>query len=165
MGLPGRLSYPISANHARIEQMFRIMNGAPRPPEPLIMGTTADGSNYGNPRPVSYPEVDTPIAHKNFGRSPRTMELAEVKTKLEPWLQTMMPGAKDVTISNLQKPSMGLSSETHFFDVNWEETGKPKSMEVVLRSAPRSRGIFPEYDMGLQFRIMKIHGKNTNVPV
>jgi len=38
-------------------------------------------------------------------------------------------------------------------------------MGVVLRAVPRTRGTFPEYDLGLQFRIMQILKKKTDVPV
>ncbi len=93
------------------------------------------------------------------------MELEELTTKLERWLQTKMLGAKGITISNLQKPGMGLSSETHLFDMSWEESGQMKSMGVVLRSVPRTRGTFPDYDLGLQFHVMQILKDNTHVPV
>jgi len=81
------------------------------------------------------------------------------------WIQTKMPEALDLSISDMQKPGMGLSSETYLFNINWKEAGQSKSMGVVLRSAPRNRGVFPEYDLGLQFRLMKILGENTDVPV
>lgn len=91
--------------------------------------------------------------------------LTELRSKLEAWLQTKMPEAKEITILNMQHPGMGVSSETHLFDMQWDEPGEAKSMAVVLRCAPRSRGVFPEYDLGLQFRIMKVLKENTDVPV
>jgi len=94
-----------------------------------------------------------------------TQDTSNLQAKLASWIRTKMPDAKSVSLSNFQKPGMGLSSETHLFDINWEEAGKPKSMPVVLRSAPRGRGVFPEYDLGLQFRVMKTLGESTDVPV
>jgi aminoglycoside phosphotransferase (APT) family kinase protein len=80
-------------------------------------------------------------------------------------MRTKMPQAEDLLLSDLRTPGMGLSSETHLFDASWKEAGQPRSMGVVLRSAPRTRGVFPEYDLGRQFRVMKILKENTDVPV
>ena len=49
-----------------------------------------------------------------------------MQAKLTAWIQAKMPEAKNVSISDLQKPGMGLSSETHLFDMNWEEAGQSK---------------------------------------
>jgi aminoglycoside phosphotransferase (APT) family kinase protein/putative sterol carrier protein len=95
---------------------------------------------------------------------PQDVDLPGMQTKILDWLQTKMPQASNFTISDLQKPGMGFSSETYLLDINWEEAGEAKSMETVLRAAPRERGVFPEYDLGLQFRIMQILG-GTKVPV
>ncbi|MBM4462105.1 MAG: hypothetical protein FJ012_02060 [Chloroflexi bacterium] len=92
-------------------------------------------------------------------------DLSEMQANLTTWIQAKMPKARNVSISNLRKPGMGLSSETYLFDLNWEDAGQPKSMGVVLRAAPRSRGVFPEYDLALQFNVMKILKENTDVPV
>lgn len=92
-------------------------------------------------------------------------ELSTLRQQLTGWLQTRMPAAKGITISDLQKPGMGLSSETYLFDVTWKEGGQPRSLEVVMRAAPRSRGVFPEYDLSLQFNVMKILRKHSDVPV
>lgn len=92
-------------------------------------------------------------------------ELTVMQKTLAGWIQARMPEAKNLVVTDLQKPGMGLSSETYLFDIDWEESGGPKSMGVVLRAAPRSRGSFPEYDLGLQFRIMQILRENTDIPV
>lgn len=91
-------------------------------------------------------------------------DIPEIRARLTAWLKKKLPESGDVSVSNMEKPGMGLSSETYLFDLNWEEAGKPKSKGVVLRSAPVDSGIFPDYDLGLQFRIMEIL-KDTDVPV
>lgn len=91
-------------------------------------------------------------------------DLSEIQAKLTAWVQKKMPQADKISISDLNKPGMGLSSETYLFDMEWEESGEKKSMGVVLRAAPWGQGSFPEYDLGLQFRIMKILYP-TKVPV
>ena len=91
-------------------------------------------------------------------------DLEEMKAKLTDWLRAKMPGAREISLSDLQKPGMGLSSETYLFDIGWEEAGVTKSKGVVLRAAPREEKVFPEYELGHQFRIMQIL-KQTDVPV
>ena len=90
--------------------------------------------------------------------------MEEMRSALTAWLQKRMPQATNVSISNLEKPGMGLSSETYLFDMSWEESGRRMSKGVVLRAAPRGEKVFPEYELGHQFRIMKIL-EATNVPV
>ena len=92
-------------------------------------------------------------------------DLVEIKTKLETWVQQKMPQVKNLSLSDLEKPGMGLSSETLLFDIKWEEEGQQKSKGVVLRAGPlEGDGVFPEYALGHQFRIMQIL-KDTDVPV
>ena len=93
-----------------------------------------------------------------------TPDIPEMQARLAAWLKKKLPDARDLSVSNLEKPGMGLSSETFLFDLSWQQAGEPKSKGVVLRSAPRDSGIFPDYDLGLQFRIMEIL-KHTDVPV
>jgi aminoglycoside phosphotransferase (APT) family kinase protein len=91
--------------------------------------------------------------------------LSGMQKQIEAWLQKKMPDARDLSVSELQKPGMGLSSETFLFDVRWKEGGGARSLPVVMRSAPHSRGVFPEYDLSLQFRLMKILRERSDVPV
>lgn len=91
-------------------------------------------------------------------------DLNEMKADLTRWVQSRMPQARNISISDLEKPGMGLSSETYLFNIRWEESGKGQSKGVVLRAAPRSEKVFPEYEIGHQFRIMQILA-DTNVPV
>ncbi|MBW1852859.1 MAG: phosphotransferase [Deltaproteobacteria bacterium] len=87
-----------------------------------------------------------------------------MKASLLAWLKTKMPDAKDLIISDLETPGMGLSSETYLFDMNWEESGQQKTLGIVLRAAPQGDKVFPEYEIGHQFHIMRIL-KDTGGPV
>ncbi len=91
-------------------------------------------------------------------------DTVEMKSKLVPWLKNKMPQATNLTITDLEKPGMGLSSETWLLDVAWDENGQQKSEGMVLRSAPQDFKVFPDYDLGIQFNIMD-RLKDTNVPV
>ena len=48
----------------------------------------------------------------------RQLDLADMQSRLLPWLQGKMPQAQELTITPLQRPGGGLSNETFFFDMN-----------------------------------------------
>ena len=94
----------------------------------------------------------------------RQVELAELQSKLLAWLQKKMPEARDVAISNLERSGAGISNETFLFNLTWQDHGKPKSEGMALRCAPRSYPVYPDYDLSIQFRVMKaLYG--SEVPV
>jgi len=90
-------------------------------------------------------------------------ELSDMISRLTAWAQKKIPNAEDVSIPDMEKPGMGLSSETYFFDLNWREHGQNISKRVVLRSVPQIK-VYPEYNVAHQFRIMNAL-KHTGVPV
>jgi aminoglycoside phosphotransferase (APT) family kinase protein/putative sterol carrier protein len=83
---------------------------------------------------------------------------------LIPWLTKHMPDARNMDISDLQKPSMGLSNETYLFNLSWDEQGGRRSRPMVLRMAPQDHKVFPDYHLDHQYLIMKAL-RNTGVPV
>jgi aminoglycoside phosphotransferase (APT) family kinase protein/putative sterol carrier protein len=89
---------------------------------------------------------------------------ARFEDHLVPWFQKKMPDAKGLSISDIQKPGMGLSNETYLFNLSWEESASPKTMAMVLRMAPQDHKVFPDYHLSHQFFIMKAL-KNSDVPV
>ncbi len=91
-------------------------------------------------------------------------EKHDVQGRLLAYLKTKMPDATNLVVSDLQTPGMGLSSVTYLFDLNWEESGEQKTKGIVLRAAPRDEKIFPEYEIGHQFHIMRLL-KDTGIPV
>ena len=94
----------------------------------------------------------------------RQVELAELQSKLLEWLRKKMPDAQNLAISNLERSGAGISNETFLFNLTWQEHGKPKSEGMVLRCAPRSFPVYPDYDLSLQFRVMKaLHGSKAPV--
>ncbi len=119
-------------------------------------------------------------------------ENAEFEARLLAWLAKRMPNAADLRVSGLRKPGAGMSSDTHLFTVHWRGealespvagSGAPRgsqpapaktsaanatgarSLDMVLRCAPRAEGPFPEYDLAMQFGIMRQLGEHTDVPV
>jgi len=85
--------------------------------------------------------------------------------KFERWLRAKLPAASDLRMSPLVSPeSSGFSNETLLFDLYYEEDGTPHSDKLVVRIQPIGYQVFPEYDLGLQFRTMDLLAK-TDVPV
>ena len=94
----------------------------------------------------------------------RQVDLSDMQSKLTAWLQKKMPQAQNLSISGMERSGAGLSNETFLFDLRWREAGQHRSEGMVLRCAPRSYPVFPEYDLGKQFRMMECL-QGTNVPV
>ena len=85
--------------------------------------------------------------------------------KFERWLRERLPRATDLRMSPLVSPqSSGFSNETLLFDLFFREDGQEKSEKLVVRIQPIGYQVFPEYDLGLQFRTMELLGA-TDVPV
>ena len=96
--------------------------------------------------------------------SSETNEMAELKSKLFPWLERKMPQAENLCITDIKKPGMGISSETYLLNLAYDSSGRKETEGMVLRTAPKDSKVFPEYELGVQFRIMELL-KDTNVPV
>jgi aminoglycoside phosphotransferase (APT) family kinase protein len=85
--------------------------------------------------------------------------------KLRDWLARAIPGASDVAIGPLSSPtSSGFSNETLLCEASWREGTAQRSESLVVRVQPIGYQVFPEYDMGLQFKTMQLLAK-TDVPV
>jgi aminoglycoside phosphotransferase (APT) family kinase protein len=85
--------------------------------------------------------------------------------KFERWLRAKLPGATDLRMSTLVAPqSSGFSNETLLFELAWSESGQRHEEALVARIQPIGYRVFPEYDLGLQFRTMQLLAP-TDVPV
>ena len=105
------------------------------------------------------------------GEPGTTADTQELGERLLAWLAERMPDASNLGVSNLRKPGAGMSSDTQLFTLHWRENGEgagapsERRLEAVLRCAPRADGPFPEYDLAMQFGIMRQLGSQTDVPV
>jgi aminoglycoside phosphotransferase (APT) family kinase protein len=90
-------------------------------------------------------------------------DLNQTRRQLADWLAAKLPGARDVTVSELTAPGMGFSNETLLFDLTWQEGTRERREPLVIRFQPQSQ-IFPEYDLCRQYRIMELLAV-TDVPV
>jgi aminoglycoside phosphotransferase (APT) family kinase protein len=85
--------------------------------------------------------------------------------KFEAWLARQLPHARELELTPLVAPtSSGFSNETLLCQAAWSEGGQRTSESLVVRIQPTGYQVFPEYDMGRQFRTMRLLAR-TDVPV
>jgi aminoglycoside phosphotransferase (APT) family kinase protein len=97
--------------------------------------------------------------------APAQRDLARLRAGLRDWLAARMPAADALELSELHGPAAtGYSSDTLLFRADWRERGAPRSREWVARFEPLGPAVFPEYDVGRQFRIQRALAK-SEVPV
>lgn len=97
-----------------------------------------------------------------------TQDLEGTRRRLAGWLATKLgDGGSAPQVSDLEIPQgAGHSNTTLLFDARWTERGAECRGSFVARVRPGGgRGVFPEYDMQLQYRCMQILGTRTRVPV
>ncbi|RJL31418.1 phosphotransferase family protein [Bailinhaonella thermotolerans] len=96
-----------------------------------------------------------------------TRDLSVLRGQVEDWLRGRLPGASGVTVSEPEQPGgNGMSSETLMFTASWTEAGTPRTVECVARLAPAEEAVpvFPAYDLGRQFRLMRLARERAGVP-
>jgi len=99
--------------------------------------------------------------------APVGRDAAKTKAQLEDWFRAREPDAQSVELEELGGPAeTGFSSDTLMFDVVVRGAdGETERRPVVVRLEPStSFPIFPEYDLGLQYDMMRTL-ENTAVPV
>jgi aminoglycoside phosphotransferase (APT) family kinase protein len=104
--------------------------------------------------------TDAPTEMRRSSREPE-----QLRTALEHWLAQHHPGAE---ITDLQTTgATGMSSDTMLFDASWPEDGRVHTERLVARLAPDAEDVpvFPTYDLGRQFRLIRAVAEQTDVPV
>lgn len=85
---------------------------------------------------------------------------------LEKWLPAILDTAGAVRVSGLHIPSAsGMSSETVLFDCAWTDDGEPHQRSLVARIPPADGGLFPDYDLARELRVMSTLAEHTDAPV
>lgn len=87
------------------------------------------------------------------------------RQKLESWISAH--SGKNINIPELAIPeATGMSNVTLLFDIIWEEDGRQCSEPIVARLQPSiERPVFPNYDLSLQYEVMDVVGRNSDIPV
>jgi len=89
----------------------------------------------------------------------------DLQQALEAWLAELMPQRSALTLSNFSEPEAGASNETLLFDVSWQENGATRTQGLVARLEQQDQGIFPDYDLELQYRSMdRLRDSGVKVP-
>ena len=90
---------------------------------------------------------------------------ADVARVLADWLAERVEGASELKIERLRAPSSnGFSNITALFEATWWSGGAEKHRNLVFRMEPTGEALFPTYDVGRQFDVMKALGTSA-VPV
>ncbi|MBB5779604.1 phosphotransferase family protein [Nonomuraea jabiensis] len=90
-----------------------------------------------------------------------TRDLVELRDSLACWLRGRVGGS--ASVSEVSRPAEnGMSSETLFFTATWDE-GRTR---CVARLAPAVEAVpvFPSYDLGAQFEIMRLAREKAGIP-
>lgn len=97
--------------------------------------------------------------------TPLVENTEDTRRKLESWLSDHRGQA--ISIAELNIPeATGMSNVTLLFDVTWEEDGEQKSEPIVARLQPEiERPVFPSYDLSLQYEVMDVIGRDSDIPV
>src|SRR5689334_10226161 len=94
-----------------------------------------------------------------------TRDRAELHDRLVEWLGQHLPNPE---VSELVVPETnGMSSETLLFDAHWDDNGFRRGQACAARLRPDASAmpVFPAYDLGRQFEVMRLVGERTKIPV
>lgn len=107
---------------------------------------------------------DAPEFHMQ--RSSRDAD--EMGTAVKGWLAGLLPAGADPEVSlSGASDANGMSSETVLAKVDWTENGERRFGDFVMRIAPSAADlpVFAEYDLRLQFDLLKVVHALSDVPV
>ena len=122
--------------------------------------------------------TDPPSSTSTSGDSPveldpdhittSTRDPQELAARLRRWLGQRLDASDPPTIGEVSSPeSNGMSSETLLFTAAWDEGGRTTAHRLVARIEPPATAypVFTTYDLGMQYRVMRLVQEETGVPV
>jgi aminoglycoside phosphotransferase (APT) family kinase protein len=93
------------------------------------------------------------------------LDPATVGERLAAWLPSVVDGASDVTVTDVEvSASNGMSSESVLLEAAWTQGGERVARGLVVRVAPAEGGLFPTYDLAREGRVMGALADRTPVP-
>ena len=101
----------------------------------------------------------------NARPTPLIEDIDGTRQKLESWISAKRGQA--VRIPELSIPeATGMSNVTLLFDITWSEDGQSQTEPLVARLQPSiERPVFPDYDLTLQYEVMKAIRLSSDIPV
>jgi aminoglycoside phosphotransferase (APT) family kinase protein len=97
--------------------------------------------------------------------APRGRDFEKTRQQLAEWLHGKLPRATELVVSELSGPAAtGFSNDTLLFELESVEDGRREHRALVARIEPTGFGVFPVYDLTLQYRVMAAL-RRTDVPV
>ena len=94
------------------------------------------------------------------------LDTSALTQALSSWLPEILGVRGPVEVTELHIPSAsGMSSETVLFEAEFERAGAPIRQGLVARIPPADGGLFAEYDLGKEIRVMSVLTEHTEVPV
>ncbi len=97
-----------------------------------------------------------------------TRDPQELGRRVQAWLAGRLPAGAAPEVVDIVKPQgNGMSSETLLFTARWREGDARVEQALVARIEPEldKVPVFPTYDLRLQFDVMALVGRETDVPV
>lgn len=97
-----------------------------------------------------------------------TRDYEDLRARLESWIRTRLPAAAEPVVTSVEAPGgNGMSSETVTFELITNAGGERESQRCVARLEPQESAVpvFPTYDLERQFRVMRLVGAHSAVPV
>jgi aminoglycoside phosphotransferase (APT) family kinase protein len=85
---------------------------------------------------------------------------------LQEWLGAQRPEAEGLAVADLDVPTAsGFSNETVFFTATWSDGEGDHTQQLVARVQTDGPGLYPVYDIGLQYKVMRaLDGRGVAVP-
>lgn len=94
------------------------------------------------------------------------IDAASAADKLARALEHRLPDVCDVQVTDVEiSEASGMSCETLLFDAGWSHAGERRRERLVARVQPTGAGIYPRYDLGLEFSVMQALDTHTDIPV
>jgi aminoglycoside phosphotransferase (APT) family kinase protein len=82
-------------------------------------------------------------------------DLDALRAGLTRWLRRWRPGER-LSVTSIDRPVTGLSSETVFADVAPARDGGDRARRLVVRLPPHGEGLFPSYDVSAQGHLQAV---------
>lgn len=97
--------------------------------------------------------------------SPVKLNRSEMRYAIEDWLRTQLGAADQVSLSEIDTATGGLSSETLFCTLSWQDDAGAKREKLVLKVQPEDHMVIPDADVVHQYQLLKTLGETTSLPV